>query len=319
MRHRERAADGGGRGEGRCLLALLALPALLSACWDAPESREHAAAGRAVECLIEAASEMDPLWSVTTFDRLYKIAPTEEQASRIKRIFDDAMATPVATVPEELGSHLLEPSELQLITIELWRRRMTGAAWEEQAAALEAHLAEREDEFWQGTPPTQQLVLLHLLKRIDVETRRTPADVAAKLRGQWRVGGHERLVSDIRFMYPLTHVIYVDSGYGDRFLDPADYPIEVDVLDAALSRYAADFPTHPMFIHLASEVVASRRFLQLPDDEAARAVKRELLERQGESGCWRPDSGTETIHATREAVHALGRFPRELRSLERPQ
>jgi hypothetical protein len=123
-------------------------------------------------------------------------------------------------------------------------------------------------------------------------------------------------VLDIAFMYPVTHVIYVDTGYGDRLLDPATYPIEIEILDTALAHYATKFPINPMFIHLAFEILTARRFLQLPETREARAVKARLLLLQDENGCWRPGTGNDTIHATREAVHALGRFPRELRKLE---
>jgi hypothetical protein len=278
---------------------------------------EYAAALLATKYLIDAAPELDQVWSVTTFDRLYKIAPTEGLARRFKGLFDEAMARPMVHVPERLDSPgLLEARELRPIVIELWRRKMTGAAWKEQAAAIEAFLVEQEDEFWSPIPPTQQLVFFHLFHRIDIETRRTKEDVARELRELWATGNRERLVRDGRFMYPVTHVIYVDTGYGDRLLDPADYPIEVDILDATLAHYAVRFPINPMFIHLAFEVLTARRFLQLPETGEARAVKGKLLLLQDESGCWRPGTGNDTIHATREAVHALGQFPRELRRLE---
>ncbi len=280
-------------------------------------NEEYAAALRATKYLIEAAPELDQLWSVTTFDRLYKIAPTEGLARRIKDLFDAAMARPMAHVPERLDSpRLLEAHELRPIVFELWRRKMTGAAWKQPAAAIEAFLAEHEDEFWPPILPTQQLVFFHLFHRIDIETRRTKEDVARELRELWATGDRERLVLDKTFMYPVTHVIYVDTGYGDRLLDPADYPIEAEVLDTALGHYAVRFPTNPMFIHLAFEILTARRFLQLPETSEARAAKRKLLLLQDESGSWRPGTGTDTIHATREAVHALGRFPRELRRLE---
>jgi len=280
---------------------------------------EYVAALRATKYLIEAAPELDQAWSVTTFDRLYKIAPTEELARRIKRLFDEAMDRPMVQVPERLDSpRLLEARELRPIVMELWRRRMTGAAWKEQAAAIEAFLVEHEDEFWPPILPTQQLVFFHLFHRLEIETRRTKEDVARELREIWAKGNRERLVRDITFMYPVTHVIYVEAGYGDRLLDPADYPIEVEILDTTLAHYAVRFPTNPMFIHLAFEVLTARRFLQLPETDDARAVKAELLLLQDENGSWRPGTGNDTIHATREAVHALGQFPRELRKLEPP-
>jgi hypothetical protein len=280
-------------------------------------NEEYAAALRATKYLIDAAPTLDQLWSLTTFDRLYKIAPTEGLARRFKDLFDEAMARPMVHVPERLDSpRLLEARELRPIVIELWRRKMTGAAWKEPAAAIEAFLVEHEDEFWPPIMSTQQLVFFHLFHRIDIETRRTKEDVARELRELWTNGDRERLVLDITFMYPVTHVIYVDSGYGDRFLDPADYPIEVEILDTALAHYAVRFPINPMFIHLAFEVLTSRRFLQLPETGEARATKGKLLLLQDESGSWRPGTGNDTIHATREAVHALGRFPLELRRLE---
>lgn len=280
-------------------------------------NEEYAAALRATKFLIDAAPKLDQQWGVTTFDRLYKIAPTEALARRIKGVFDEAMARPMAHVPDRLDSpQLLEARALQPILIELWRRKMTGAAWKESAAAIEAFLVEHEDEFWPPIMSTQQLVFLHLFQRIGIETRRTKEDIARVLRERWANEDRERLVLDITFMYPVTHVIYVDTGYGDRFLEPADYPIEAEILDTALAHYASEFPINPMFIHLAFEVLTSRRFLQLPETGEARAMKGKLLLLQDESGSWRPGSGNDTIHATREAVHALGRFPRELRRLE---
>jgi hypothetical protein len=280
-------------------------------------AEEYAAALRATQYLIDAAPRLDRQWSMSTFDRLYKIAPNEESARRIKNLFDEAMASPIADLPDRLDSpRLLEARELRPIVIELWRRKMTGAAWKESAAAIEALLVEREDEFWPPILSTQQLVFFHLFQRIGIETRRTKEDVARELRTLWANGDREQLVLDISFMYPITHVIYVDTGYGDRLLDPADYPIEIEILDTALAHYAAEFPIDPMFIHVAFEVLTSRRFLQLPETHDARAVKGELLLLQDQSGCWRPGTGNDTIHATREAVHALGRFPRELRKRE---
>jgi hypothetical protein len=278
---------------------------------------EYAAALRASKCLVDAAPEFDQIWSMTTFDRLYKIAPTEGLARRFKNLFDIAMVNPVMRVPERMDSaKLLEAAELRLILFELWRRKMTGAAWKAQASALESLLGEHEDDFWAPILPTQQLVFFHLFQRVDIATRRTKEDVTRELRERWESGNRKRLVRDIGFMYPVTHVIYVDTGYGDRFLDPADYPIEIDILDETLAQYAVRFPSNPMYVHLAFEVLASRRFLQQPETDEARSVKAALLRLQGENGCWRPGAGTDTIHATREAVHALGQFPTELRRLE---
>jgi len=244
----------------------------------APGESPYAAALRATKYLVDAAPKLDQQWNVSTFNRLYKIAPTEELARRIKGLFDEAMASPIADVPERLDSpQLLEAHELRPIVIELWRRKMTGAAWKEPAAAIEALLVEHEDEFWPPILWTQQLVFFHLFHRIGIETRRTKEDVARELRALWANGDRERLVLDIAFMYPVTHVIYVDTGYGDRLLDPADYPIEIEILDTALAHYAAKFPINSMFIHLAFEILTTRRFLQLPETHEACAVKARLL------------------------------------------
>jgi hypothetical protein len=117
-------------------------------------------------------------------------------------------------------------------------------------------------------------------------------------------------------MYGVTHVVYVDTGYGDRLLDPADYEAEIEIIDTAIANYAANFPTDPTAIDLSFEFLAARRFLQQPESGEARTLKDRLLRLQHESGSWRPASGYNTIHATREGVHALGEFPPEFRRLE---
>jgi len=302
------------------LLALAACVLWLGACHAenrAEVNDVYAAALRASRYLLGAAPEMDPAWRALSFARLYKIAPTEELANQFKSVFDDTISRPVGYVPDRLNSpRLLDTRALRPILVELWRRQMAGEPWQESAAALEALFAEHEAEFWSPIKATQQLVFLYLFGVNNIETKRSVRDVAKELRERWVTGDPEQLVFDIHFMYGVTHVVYVDSGYADRWLDPADYETEIEILETAIAHFAVDFPTDPTAIDLSFELIAARRFLQLPESGEARKLKDRLLLLQDESGSWRPGNRNNTVHATREAVHALGEFPQEFRRLE---
>jgi hypothetical protein len=260
---------------------------------------------------------MPPEWSTSIFARLYRIVPTEPLAESMRSMLDDALQEPQARIPADLRApELLDPEQLRPVLNELWRRRLTGAPWEAESAALRSLLEEREDELWEAVALNHQFVFLHLLERVDIHTRRTQDDVTQELRAIWRHRDQEELLLDIAFMYAITHVFYAGSGYFQHRMDPAPYAVEIDILDRALDRYVEDFPRNSNFVDISAEILASRRLLGLPDSEASLAMTRLLLERQKPNGSWLRPVGFQDYHATASAVHAFIKYPPEFRRLE---
>lgn len=279
-----------------------------------------AAAGRGIEYLVARIPGLPPEWAISTTTLLYRIAPDEELALRLRTLLDAALERPVlAELPADLASPaLLDEKRLRPVLGELWRRQLIGASWRTEAETLGAFLRGREHDLWASTGLAQQLVLLDWLHRIGIETQLRSDDVVAEIRWMWGVGDTSGLVRDPAFMYAATHVVYTRSGYFQRRPDPAQHRQEIEIFDRALESYARDFPENSNFVDIAGEVLASRKLLGLPETAAGRAVTRALLARQNPDGSWLVPRGFQAVHATASVVHGFVDPPAEFRRLEPP-
>jgi hypothetical protein len=185
-------------------------------------------------------------------------------------------------------------------------------------AQLQSLLREREEELWTPMAIGDQLVTLHLLHRLGIQTRLSVDDIMAELRWLWGVGDQDALLLDVAFMYAVTHIFYVGSGYFQERLDPERYPNEIALFDRALESYARSFPENANFVDISGEILASRRLLGLPETGASRALIRELLRRQKPDGSWLVPRGFQDVHATASVVHGVIDWPAEFRRLTPP-
>jgi hypothetical protein len=257
-------------------------------------------------------------WRATTFITLVKIVPTEELAEACREQVHLAIRTPMAELPEVYEAELLRwPRSFRSILRELERLKQLDTGWREPSRALAELLAEHEDLLWEGMQPTQRLVTEYGLARLGIKTRKTAQDVIRALRLRWSAEDHKSLLRDRSFMFGVTHVVLVRSGYFDRTLDPAAYSVEIEILDQAASLYAERLPRDPIFIDIAAEVLTARRLLERPESQASRSLVRVLLALQNPDGSWGEKGFNRDTHATLTAVHALIEYAKPFRKVER--
>jgi len=281
----------------------------------APRSARQAAAMRGVDYFIELGDSMPPNWRASIFATLYRIVPDERYAKRILSILDAVEAEPMAELPTDLTSPtLLRAARLRPVLLELWRRKQTGGEWEKQVATLRTLVGKHEQDLWSSMRLTQQLVFMHSLNRLGIQTQRTSRDVARELRERWSGEPQGKLLLDRHFMFAVTHIFYVDSEYHQKRLDPAGYAGEIEILNRALHRYVRAFPSDRIFIDIAAEVLVSRRLLGLPQTATSRVLTRMLLERQNANGSWGTSKGFSAYHSTTTVVEALIDYPAEFRT-----
>lgn len=311
-------------------MMLLALLAAIASCGreatppapDTPEARalraqSRLAGLRGVAWLESKRERMPPEWGVSIFVNLYRIAPNEEMAQRFRAALDEALRDPQGEVPSELDAPtLLEPDRLRPLLNELWRRRLSAAPWERDAAALRALVEQNEGQLWAGLGLNHQLPFLHMLHRVDIRPHRTYADIQRELRAFWEAGDADALLLNAPFMYAITHIFYAGSGYFQTRMDPSHYDLEIEIMDRALARYTETFPRNSNFVDISAEILTSRRLLGLPETEASRAITRRLLRLQHTDGSWLRPKGFQDYHATASAVHAFLEYPAEFRRLE---
>jgi hypothetical protein len=279
--------------------------------------RRSAAAERGIAYLLEQAPAMPPAWRSSTFENLVKIVPAEALADACREQVEAANRMSMGLLPEVYEPALLRNREAFRSTLsELRRLKRRGDDWREPTRALAKLLAEHEDQLWKEMQPTQQLVLGYRLGLLGIETRKTAEDVIGALRLRWSTEDREKLLGDSTFMFGLTHVIFVRSGYFDRLLDPRAYAFETEVLDQATARYADQLPEAPIFIDIAAEVLTSRRLLRSSESQASRALAQRLIEGQSPDGSWGEKRFNRDTHATLTAVQALIEFPEPFRKLE---
>jgi hypothetical protein len=200
---------------------------------------------------------------------------------------------------------------LRPFVLELERRKRVGEPYLAVAGEFEASLAADERRLWTGTQPTQQLVALSQFEGLGIATQRSVSAVSEDLAASWRVvEDRERLLTDTVFMFGITHVPYAASAYYRRPIRPSDYPFEQEVLHHATQRYVSGpIPDNRFFLDLQAEVLVARGLLQIPDDEASRALRERLLASQHEDGSWGTPQSHHFIHATAVMIGALHAAP----------
>ncbi len=280
--------------------------------------RQQAAASRGVDYLLERAASMPAAWRAEMFANFVKIVPTEELAEACRKQFHLAIRTPMAELPEVYEPELLRwPRSFRSTLRELERLKQLDTGWREPTRALAKFLAEHEDLLWKGMQPTQRLVTEYRLARLGIKTQQTAQDVIRALRLRWSAEDHKSLLRDRSFMFGVTHVVLVRSGYFDRTLDPAAYSVEVEILDQAASLYAERLPRDPIFIDIAAEVLTARRLLERAESQASRDLVRVLLALQNPDGSWGEKRFNRDTHATLTVVHALIEYVKPFRKIER--
>ncbi len=279
--------------------------------------RKQAAARRGVDYLLERAASMPAAWRAQVFVNFVKIVPTEELAEACREQLRLAIATPMGELPEVYEPELLRwPRAFRSTLSELGGLKQLDAGWREPTRALARLRAEYEDLLWKGMQPTQRLVTEYRLARLGIKTRKTAQDVIRALRLRWSSEDHKSLLRDRSFMFGVTHVVLVRSGYFDRTLDPAAYSVEVEILDQAAGLYAERLPRDPIFIDIAAEVLTARRLLDRPESRASRSLVRVLLALQNPDGSWGEKGFNRDTHATLAAAHALIDYSKPFRKVE---
>ena len=300
------------------LAAALGAVGALSSCAPEPlEMRRAAAARRGIEWLVANREGMSQDWVYAIFTSLYKVAPEGDLADSIWTITEEALRTPIVELPPSLDDpRLLQSQRFRPVVGELVRRKQMGESWEEPTRQLQAPLRSHETTLWKRMQLTPQLVLLHQFAMLAVETQHSMDTVRREIRSRWQSGESERLLVDLEFMFGVTHVFFVASGYFSQYLDPRDYVSEIEMLDAALRRYLSGrIPKRRAFLDLQAEILAARKLVHLPEGEDAIAMVERLLALQHEDGSWGESFKNHEFHATYTAVLALLEYPTRLRGL----
>ncbi len=279
--------------------------------------RRAAAARRGIEWLIANREGMSQEWVYTIFTSLYKVAPGGDPAGSIRTITEVALRTPIIELPPNLGDpRLLQSRRFRPVVGELVRRKQAGESWKDPTRQLQEPIRHHETTLWKRMQLTPQLVLLHQFAKLAIETQLSMDTVRQEIRSRWQSGEPERLLVDFEFMFGVTHVFFVASGYFSRYLDPGEYALEIEILDTALRRYLSGrMPKRRAFLDLQAEILAARKLVHLPEGEDAIAMVERLLALQHEDGSWGEPFKNHEFHATYTAVLALLEYPPRLRGL----
>ncbi len=273
-------------------------------------AEDSAAARRGVAYLIDRADEMPGPWRYNMFSFIVKVGTDPDQLKAAEALLRSARQTPFAELPARFAPNMLRvPTVFRQTLGELLRRKEAGQDWQgptrQLAALLEAHEGDLSD-LWQRLGPTQRLITLARFDRLGIRTALRETEVVADLHARWASEDRRALLVNRPFMFGITHVILVRSGYFERMLDPALHRVESDVLDQAAQRYAHHLPADPIFLDIAGEVLAARRLLGLPPSAATRKLAASLVARQRSDGSWGDKHHQRDIHATIAVVLGLG-------------
>ncbi len=266
----------------------------------------QAAAASGVDYLLDRADEMPASWRLEVFTVLSRLLPEGDQQERCHALAREAESIPVVELPPRLVANDLRwPQTIRPVLQELVRRHTTGSSSEPLRSQLAELLVEHEDKFFEKLAPTQQLIVLYQLAQLGIDTRRDHTNVVSQLRDRWTHEPHTALLDDPQFLFGITHVLLVGSAYFERRLDPNDHTLEVEILDEAAQHFAKGIPDKLIFLDIAAEVILARRLLGLPENDATRAVKRQLIALQEADGHWSEQRFQRDLHATLVAVEAL--------------
>lgn len=269
-------------------------------------------AERGIDYLLSRADTIPPAWKFSLFGTLAKFTSSSANLEAIGSIANQGQGEPVIALKTPLKKNDLRwPRHLQKIMAELIRRQANDEPWQEPATQLQGLLVDHEDMLFAELAPTQAIVFLYQFEQLGIKTRRTSSDVAASLRGRWKVEDRSKLLQEAAFMFGVTHVIYTASGYFDRALEPASFATEAEIFERAVALYADALPANPFFLDVAGEVLASRKILGLPPTDATRALIKNLMDRQAPDGSWGQKQFLHDVHATAVILHALLDFPKQ--------
>lgn len=269
----------------------------------------RAAAERGLAYLIGQFDGMPPTWRLAVFPVLGKLLPEGEAGDRCRALARAALRSPVAELPDAFEPNDLRwPRTFRPQLAELVRRQDLGQPDNERRDRLARAIRDHEDKLLEKLNPTQTLVTLYQLERLGIQTQLSRAEVRDRLRARWRSEPRTPLLANAQFMFGLTHVVLIDSGYFERKLGQAGRDFEVEALEAAVEQYAQGLPPGKMFLDVAAEVLLARRLLGMASSPASQAVVAKLVELQQADGRWGEKRFQHDVHASFVSVAALAEW-----------
>src|SRR5690606_35079896 len=232
-----RRAPGRRGARAAALLAAVALVACPGGAGPAdPDAASERAARRGVAWLLAQRDAMSAAGWASPLARVYRATADPALADAMATVVREALAAePLRCTHTDPDDPAYQDGSVALwALLDLLRCREAGrdltAARRTLAIALAA-----DRPVWRQSDG-HRLVLAHLLERLEIGTGPSVAELREAIRARCRAALSPQRRRPCE-LYALTHIILVDSDYWQRYLDAADYPLEVRLFREAVRQF----------------------------------------------------------------------------------
>lgn len=120
----------------------------------------------------------------------------------------------------------------------------------------------------------------------------------------------------IDIIYALTHIVFAESDYFEKYPNPGDFQDEIKKFQNILAKYLKRESLSADDADMLSEVIMSLKLLNQGNNESVKEISQMLINKQNEDGSWGDPDETygQIIHHTAVAVLALTDYRKKPRS-----
>lgn len=160
-----------------------------------------------------------------------------------------------------------------------------------------------------------KLIAAYRLKKMGIGLDNFYDSVISEIRSQYNKLNNPSSENYYTYVYALTHVIYIESGYFDKYLDPQMYPLEVKELNKSLDTFLSLDRLNDSSADVMSEVLFSLKLFKIAPNEKTDMLYKKLISFQNSDGSWGINklSMNNKYHYTMVASLALLPFTSNLR------
>lgn len=258
-----------------------------------PNNKDLTPSEKGVEWLIREQADSGTDSSGTGLRLIYKVTTDPNLAARLFDLVrkNDKLETLNPTIISETDDIYRNWWEIEGVAIKLFKEQCGGKDVSLEVAKLKKIFYGSKNQIKNAIKqkPTLVITTLYFLGKLGISDEILLNHTIQTLRSGNGDSSQE--------LYGLTHIIFVKSDFMESYLNPVDFPKEVELFERLLSTYAKSDEIDLEKADVLSEMIISLKLLGRGESNEINTVRQRLIKMQDDDGSWGGDRHT-TVVAT---------------------
>ncbi len=287
------------------------------------EAQKEEAARKGVDWIINNKDGISRQDRILYLMQIYKITSDEKLAQKLSKI----ILTEIHNIKiKDTLINLDDPKNLNWqitlrpIVDSLFNKKCAGKEYTNDLNNLKVLLKTHSKEiFSKDVDLSSKMIAAYILKSLGIDINNFYANTISDIKSQpytfSEISLENQEYSTYSYLFALTHVIYSESDYYDKYLDPNNYKDIVLKLNKILDMFSAQQNFTGFSADIVPEALSSLKILHIAPDQKKDNLYKKLIISQNPDGSWgtNDEMRSAVAHHTVVAVTALLPFTSEFR------